>query len=444
MARLMKILKTLRNHWKKSTFAGCLIAYGASYLNERHRTNLLMRAFCEEAKVYGERTLPTGLKPRHVTVIVNPTAKDGKGKIQYEKYAAPLFHLAGIKVSYFQTEYQGQAKGLMEVMESTDAVVIAGGDGTLHEAVTGLMSREDYATASKMYPIGVIPSGKTNTLSRSLFWQTGMTDARWIAESAMAVVREQVDQLDVLRVTLDPASAEEPATDVEKLEKPEKPKEVYAVAKLEHGVFRDADLLVPKYWYFGMLKAKAAYFFQAIKEKPRATIARLGLVRPCEGCSKCYVPPKEEVCGSTGRWWSVFLPRSAPQAVTASGPDYSRIENEDCGTWHYDIVEACSLELSANRKEDQGAVSVAVGPPLMGRTEFMQQGWRRHSKTPGTTKHLLFAKDVDLKFETPEPENKEEEETPKTKLSIDSVEYQADRVIIQLFPRALNVYCTRQ
>lgn len=32
-----------------------------------------------------------------------------------------------------QTEYEGQAKHYMDVLDNTDAVVVAGGDGTLSE-----------------------------------------------------------------------------------------------------------------------------------------------------------------------------------------------------------------------------------------------------------------------------------------------------------------------
>ena len=34
-----------------------------------------------------------------------------------------------------QTEYEGQAKKFMEVMDPTDAIVVAGGDGTVSEVV---------------------------------------------------------------------------------------------------------------------------------------------------------------------------------------------------------------------------------------------------------------------------------------------------------------------
>ena len=77
-----------------------------------------------------------------MTVVLNPAACGGKGRVRFESYCAPLLHLAGIKVSVIRTEGEGQAKELLEVVNDCDAVLIAGGDGTLMEAVTGLMRRQ--------------------------------------------------------------------------------------------------------------------------------------------------------------------------------------------------------------------------------------------------------------------------------------------------------------
>ena len=41
-----------------------------------------------------------------------------------------------------RTEGEGQAKDVLEVVKDCDAVLIAGGDGTLMEAVTGFMRRQ--------------------------------------------------------------------------------------------------------------------------------------------------------------------------------------------------------------------------------------------------------------------------------------------------------------
>lgn len=42
-----------------------------------------------------------------------------------------------------QTDYEGQAKKLMELMEQTDMLIVAGGDGTVQEVITGLLRRPD-------------------------------------------------------------------------------------------------------------------------------------------------------------------------------------------------------------------------------------------------------------------------------------------------------------
>ena len=48
--------------------------------------------------------------------------------------------------SLLQTDYEGQAKKLMELMEQTDMLIVAGGDGTLQEVITGLLRRADHVS----------------------------------------------------------------------------------------------------------------------------------------------------------------------------------------------------------------------------------------------------------------------------------------------------------
>lgn len=55
-----------------------------------------------------------------------------------------------------KTESVGEARGLMDVMDNCDAVVVAGGDGALTEAVTGLLRRNDSGFAVQRFPIGII------------------------------------------------------------------------------------------------------------------------------------------------------------------------------------------------------------------------------------------------------------------------------------------------
>lgn len=429
MSRVVKIFKTLRNHWKKSTFAACLLTYGGWYLNERHKTTLMMRALCLRAKAYGDEPLPSGAKPRHVTVILNPTSKDGKGKILYEKYAAPLFHLAGIRVSFFQTEYEGQAKSLMEVLDNTDAVVIAGGDGTLHEAITGLMSRDDFAMACKRFPVGVIPAGKTNSLAKLLFWEPGITEARWIALSAMAVVSEQLSKMDVIKAELQSEEGEEKEV-----------KTVYSLGQLEQGVYHSLLTTIPKYWYLGPLKARAALFFGALKGVPETTVARLSYCEPCTGCSRCFnqnalgevqPPPRRH-------WWSSLIHRAAPQSE--SQVDYSKLINEDCGVWQEEVTEHSQLDVSANAQKDLHTLHLKASPPLSGRYQLFSECLQRYSRKTTevhTPPHQIMAREAIVDYSSGSQHGSPES---KKAVYIDSVEYKADRVHLKLVPSILNVY----
>ena len=68
---MAKIIKTLRNNWKKSVCFSIVGAYGVNYGIEKYKERELMRSFCKEALAYGEMTQSLANKPYHVTVILN-------------------------------------------------------------------------------------------------------------------------------------------------------------------------------------------------------------------------------------------------------------------------------------------------------------------------------------------------------------------------------------
>jgi acylglycerol kinase len=113
-----------------------------------------MRVYCERAAKFGEHPIKVDVEPRTVTIILNPSANKRKATDEFEKYCAPLLHLAGICVNVVKTESEGHAKNLINSIENTDAIVVAGGDGTLSEVITGLLRRTNENTN------GLIPLGK--------------------------------------------------------------------------------------------------------------------------------------------------------------------------------------------------------------------------------------------------------------------------------------------
>uniref|UniRef100_A0AAR2KHZ4 Acylglycerol kinase, mitochondrial n=1 Tax=Pygocentrus nattereri TaxID=42514 RepID=A0AAR2KHZ4_PYGNA len=197
---------------------------------------------------------------KKATVILNPAASHGKANSLFEKNAAPILHLAGVEVNIVKTDYEGQAKKLMDLMEHTDMLIVAGGDGTLQEVITGLLRRTDEESFSKT-PIGFIPLGSHNTLSESLHLITD-NKVRCITSATLAILKGETVPLDVLQI------------------KSEKDQPVFALVSLRWGSFRDVAASISKYWYLGPLKTRAAHWFSTLKNWPQTRHASLSCLPP--------------------------------------------------------------------------------------------------------------------------------------------------------------------
>lgn len=248
MARVVKVFRTLRNHWKKSTFAVCVLSYGGHWLYGKHCDNLLRREACLEAREYGRQLIGSQERLKKATVILNPAACNRKANNLFEKNAAPILHLAGVDVTIVKTDYEGQAKKLIELMEQTDMLIVAGGDGTLQEVITGLLRRPDQEKFSTT-PIGYIPLGSHNSLSPSLHLLSD-NKVRDIISATLSILKGETVPLDVLQI------------------KGEKEQPVFALMGLRWGAFRDVASTISKYWYLGPLKTKAAHWFRTLQEWP--------------------------------------------------------------------------------------------------------------------------------------------------------------------------------
>ncbi|KAG8012460.1 Acylglycerol kinase [Nibea albiflora] len=220
MARVVKVFRTLRNHWKKTTFAVCVLSYGSHWLYGKHCDNVLRREACLVAREFGRQQIAPQEALRKATVILNPAA----------------------------CNYEGQAKKLMELMEQTDMLIVAGGDGTLQEVITGLLRRPDQDKLSNI-PIGFIPLGSHNSLSPSLHLLSD-NKVKDITSATLSILKGDTVPLDVLQI------------------KGEKEQPVFALMGLRWGAFRDVAATISKYWYLGPLKTNAAHWFRTLREWP--------------------------------------------------------------------------------------------------------------------------------------------------------------------------------
>lgn len=112
-------------------------------------------------------------RPRHLQVIINPHSGKKKAS-QIFKLVQPLFDKSNLKYTVAKTLSAADVKRLVYNLDlaTTDGLVIVGGDGTIHDAIAGLMSRPDWKKAIKI-PLGIIPGGTANGFCKTLLELSG-------------------------------------------------------------------------------------------------------------------------------------------------------------------------------------------------------------------------------------------------------------------------------
>uniref|UniRef100_A0AAQ4RKU2 Acylglycerol kinase, mitochondrial n=1 Tax=Gasterosteus aculeatus aculeatus TaxID=481459 RepID=A0AAQ4RKU2_GASAC len=238
------MFRTLRNNWKKSTFAVCVLSYGGHWLYGVHGDSVLRREACLIAKVRRHLFLLLVLSAFNAKPFSRASCS-GKANKLFEKNAVPLLHLAGVEITIVKTDYEGQANKLMELMEHTDILVVARGDGTLQEVVTGLLRRPDQDTVCNT-PIGFIRLVSRNSLIPSLHLLSD-NKVKDITSATLSILKGETVPLDVLQI------------------KGEKEQPVFALTGLRMGAFRDVASTISKYCYLGPLKTSAAHWFSTLR-----------------------------------------------------------------------------------------------------------------------------------------------------------------------------------
>ena len=97
-----------------------------------------------------------------VSLFVNPTAGRGRAGRRLSRICA-LLEQAGIEFEPNQSRTVGDLEDLVrtQVNRGTDRIVVAGGDGSVHEAVNGIMGADNPAR------LGVIPLGTGNDFAKA-------------------------------------------------------------------------------------------------------------------------------------------------------------------------------------------------------------------------------------------------------------------------------------
>ncbi|KAI5098203.1 acylglycerol kinase, mitochondrial precursor, partial [Silurus meridionalis] len=413
MARVVKVLRTLRNHWKKSTFAVCVLSYGGHWLYGKHCDRVLRREACQEAREFGQKLIGPQESLQKATVILNPAACKGKANSLFEKNAAPILHLAGIEVKVIKTDYEGQAKKLMDLMEQTDMLIVAGGDGTLQEVVTGLLRRADEAAFSKT-PIGFIPLGTQNSLSPSLHIVTDDKVKR-ITSATLSILKGETVPLDVLQI------------------KSEKEQPVFALLGLRWGSFRDAATSISKYWYLGPLKTRTAHWFSTIREWPQVHQASLSYLPPIPR------PPD--------------LPEVKPVRPSLLFRIYLRLKNywtppakeplveAEPEQWEYKQISTVELTISTQNKNPvkrrtDDSLLLSLEPETISVGQFITEGTKKAENPHNCTDQALQIEASVCQLGLPQE--------GAGFFDIDNEAFEAMPVEVKVLPRKLRFFCSTE
>ncbi|XP_022123920.2 acylglycerol kinase, mitochondrial [Pieris rapae] len=409
MEKALKIVKTLRNNWKKSVFGAILVYYGAATAKEKYEINILMRAACKEAVKYGDAMIEYDRNPTLITVVLNPVANKRKAKKDFEKYCEPILHLAGLQVDVKVTTSEGHAKEIVENLKGTEAIIVAGGDGTLSETVTGLLRRNDDANR---FPLGILPLGSTNSIGNTLFpGGKGVEKVKQLIEACMAIVQGQTILKDAMKI--EPLANEE--------ETPSRP--IYAMTSINWGAFRDIQAKRDKYWLYGPLREYAAYIFNGYKDS--ITWICNGVITytpPCAGCSNCLTKKPE-----LKRKWSFFMPSTQATNDTAK----IKILNPECAVTEELCFKTSEMKISPNVTGGLPALRVELGRNKYSYTEFVSEGWRR-IKGDSKIEEVVKARTILLQPQSTKPDEVFE---------IDKEEFDVKPMKVTILPNMIKMFC---
>jgi diacylglycerol kinase (ATP) len=98
----------------------------------------------------------------NVSLFINPTAGRGRAGRRMDRICE-IFDLAGVAFDLYQSKAVGDLESQVTSLVSDGArkIIVAGGDGSVHEAVNGIMRAEGNAQ------LGVIPTGTGNDFAKA-------------------------------------------------------------------------------------------------------------------------------------------------------------------------------------------------------------------------------------------------------------------------------------
>lgn len=128
---------------------------------------------------------------KNILLIVNPKSGKGDAEILIEKNCMPILEAAGACVDKFVTESPRHATKIVRDINVSqyDVILSAGGDGTFHEILQGLLNRDDWKRCIDSVSLVQVPCGSGNALAAS----SGIWDVSTASYTALRGRKTKID-----------------------------------------------------------------------------------------------------------------------------------------------------------------------------------------------------------------------------------------------------------
>ena len=125
-------------------------------------------------------------------IITNPISGKRKSISILKNQIIPHLKTQKINFESFITEYPSHANKKINTcnLNEIERIIVLGGDGTMHEVINGMLSRND----NKNIPIGLLPTGSGNSLIHDL----NQLD---IKNTLNTILTDRIQKVDLLKIT---------------------------------------------------------------------------------------------------------------------------------------------------------------------------------------------------------------------------------------------------
>eukprot|EP00040_Diaphanoeca_grandis_P022871 m.123580 g.123580 ORF g.123580 m.123580 type:complete len:527 (+) comp28999_c0_seq1:206-1786(+) len=180
------------------------VIWSDALLNQLAKDKSVRGKILTEAKKFGDTF--ADCQDRHVTVIYNPVGGGGKAKNMVSHLIVPILQLTRLKFTVLPTQERRHAVELVSKLDldSTDALIVCGGDGLVHEVITGYFMHNQQERMHSEIAIGIAPCGTANAMANELHTHADKTQISIVGRAILAVAMGHKRKVDVISCVQQP------------------------------------------------------------------------------------------------------------------------------------------------------------------------------------------------------------------------------------------------